>query len=50
MNAAPNRTPEGATAVIKFHASLNVSDLARRWRFTRPCSARRPPSSCTVRT
>jgi catechol 2,3-dioxygenase-like lactoylglutathione lyase family enzyme len=27
--AAPNRTPERATAVIKFHASLNVSDLAR---------------------
>jgi catechol 2,3-dioxygenase-like lactoylglutathione lyase family enzyme len=27
--AAPNRTPEGAAAVIKFHASLNVSDLQR---------------------
>jgi catechol 2,3-dioxygenase-like lactoylglutathione lyase family enzyme len=27
--AAPNRTPAGATAVIKFHASLNVSDLDR---------------------
>jgi len=27
--AAPNRTPEGATSVIKFHASLNVSDLQR---------------------
>jgi catechol 2,3-dioxygenase-like lactoylglutathione lyase family enzyme len=26
---APNRTPEGATAVVKFHASLNVSDLPR---------------------
>ena len=26
---APNRTPEGATAVVKFHASLNVSDLDR---------------------
>jgi catechol 2,3-dioxygenase-like lactoylglutathione lyase family enzyme len=25
----PNRTPEGATAVVKFHASLNVSDLDR---------------------
>jgi catechol 2,3-dioxygenase-like lactoylglutathione lyase family enzyme len=24
-----NRTPEGATAVIKFHASLNVSNLDR---------------------
>jgi catechol 2,3-dioxygenase-like lactoylglutathione lyase family enzyme len=30
---APNRTPEGATAVIKFHASLNVSDLDRSIRF-----------------
>ncbi len=29
----PNRTPEGATAVIKFHASLNVSDLDRAVRF-----------------
>jgi catechol 2,3-dioxygenase-like lactoylglutathione lyase family enzyme len=26
---APNRTPERATAVVKFHASLNVSDLDR---------------------
>jgi catechol 2,3-dioxygenase-like lactoylglutathione lyase family enzyme len=26
---APNRTPEGATSVIKFHAALNVSDLER---------------------
>jgi catechol 2,3-dioxygenase-like lactoylglutathione lyase family enzyme len=26
---APNRTPEGATSVVKFHASLNVSDLQR---------------------
>ncbi len=25
----PNRTPEAATSVVKFHASLNVSDLAR---------------------
>ncbi len=24
-----NRTPEGATAVVKFHASLNVQDLPR---------------------
>jgi catechol 2,3-dioxygenase-like lactoylglutathione lyase family enzyme len=24
-----NRTPEGATAVVKFHASLNVRDLPR---------------------
>ncbi len=24
-----NRTPEGATAVVKFHASLNVADLPR---------------------
>jgi catechol 2,3-dioxygenase-like lactoylglutathione lyase family enzyme len=31
--AAPNRTPEGATAVVKFHASLNVSDLARSVEF-----------------
>jgi catechol 2,3-dioxygenase-like lactoylglutathione lyase family enzyme len=30
---APNRTPAGATAVVKFHASLNVSDLARSVRF-----------------
>ncbi len=29
----PNRTPEGATAVVKFHASLNVSDLARSVEF-----------------
>jgi catechol 2,3-dioxygenase-like lactoylglutathione lyase family enzyme len=32
-SAAPNRTPDGATAVLKFHASLNVSDLARSVRF-----------------
>ena len=31
--AAPNRTPEGATAVVKFHASLNVSDLNRSVEF-----------------
>lgn len=30
---APNRTPSGATAVIKFHASLNVSDLAKSIEF-----------------
>src|SRR5258708_1719543 len=30
---APNRTPEGATAVIKFHVSLNVSNLPRSLRF-----------------
>lgn len=30
---APNRTPAGATAVIKFHASLNVSDLPRAVEF-----------------
>src|SRR5262245_42618218 len=29
----PNRTPERATAVVKFHASLNVSDLDRSVRF-----------------
>lgn len=29
----PNRTPAGATSVIKFHASLNVSDLDRSVRF-----------------
>lgn len=28
-----NRTPEGATSVVKFHASLNVSDLDRSIRF-----------------
>jgi len=31
--AAPNRTPDGATAVVKFHASLNVSDLPRAIEF-----------------
>src|SRR5262245_51078621 len=31
--AALNRTPDGATAVVKFHASLNVSDLARSVEF-----------------
>jgi len=30
---APNRTPAGATQVIKFHASLNVSDLAGSIKF-----------------
>ncbi|OWK41598.1 ArsI/CadI family heavy metal resistance metalloenzyme [Fimbriiglobus ruber] len=30
---APNRTPDHATSVIKFHASLNVSDLARSVEF-----------------
>ena len=30
---AANRTPDGATSVIKFHASLNVSDLDRAVRF-----------------
>lgn len=30
---AANRTPAGATAVIKFHASLNVSDLAKSVEF-----------------
>jgi catechol 2,3-dioxygenase-like lactoylglutathione lyase family enzyme len=29
----PNRTPEGATAIVKFHASLNVSDLAKSIEF-----------------
>jgi len=28
-----NRTPEDATSIIKFHASLNVSDLARSLEF-----------------
>ena len=27
--SAPNRTPAEATSVVKFHASLNVSDLGR---------------------
>jgi len=31
--SAPNRTPDGATAIVKFHASLNVSDLARSVEF-----------------
>jgi catechol 2,3-dioxygenase-like lactoylglutathione lyase family enzyme len=30
---AANRTPAGATAVVKFHASLNVSDLTRSVEF-----------------
>jgi catechol 2,3-dioxygenase-like lactoylglutathione lyase family enzyme len=33
LTATPNRTPAGATQVIKFHASLNVSDLARSIEF-----------------
>src|SRR5215831_17467660 len=28
-----NRTPEEATTIVKFHASLNVSDLERSVRF-----------------
>jgi len=32
---APNRTPEGATAVVKFHVSLNVADLPRSLAFYR---------------
>ncbi len=31
--AAPNRTPDAATQVIKFHASLNVSNLEKSLRF-----------------
>src|SRR5262249_56331886 len=31
--AGPNGTPGGATAVVKFHASLNVSDLGRSVEF-----------------
>jgi catechol 2,3-dioxygenase-like lactoylglutathione lyase family enzyme len=30
---APNRTPERATAVVKFHVSLNVGDLPRSLAF-----------------
>ena len=30
---APNRTPEHATQVIKFHASVNVSDLGKSLEF-----------------
>lgn len=33
LPAAPNRTPEQATAVVKFHLSLDVSDLERSLRF-----------------
>src|SRR5262249_25038602 len=33
VEAAPNRTPEGATAVVKFHVSLNVADLPRSLAF-----------------
>jgi catechol 2,3-dioxygenase-like lactoylglutathione lyase family enzyme len=32
---APNRTPEGATDVMKFHVSLNVRDLPRSLAFYR---------------
>jgi catechol 2,3-dioxygenase-like lactoylglutathione lyase family enzyme len=32
-STAPNRTPAGATALVKFHASLNVSDLTRSIEF-----------------
>jgi catechol 2,3-dioxygenase-like lactoylglutathione lyase family enzyme len=32
---APNRTPEGATDVVKFHVSLNVGDLPRSLAFYR---------------
>lgn len=31
--SASNRTPEHATAIVKFHASLNVSDLPRSIEF-----------------
>lgn len=31
----PNRTPEGATSVVKFHASLNVRDLPKALTFYR---------------
>jgi catechol 2,3-dioxygenase-like lactoylglutathione lyase family enzyme len=31
--AVPNRTPQSATQTIKFHASLNVSDLPRSLTF-----------------
>jgi catechol 2,3-dioxygenase-like lactoylglutathione lyase family enzyme len=30
---APNRTPDGATDVVKFHVSLNVGDLPRSLAF-----------------
>ncbi len=33
MTAPPNRTPAAAMQVVKFHASLNVSDLDRSVRF-----------------
>lgn len=33
LPTAPNCTPEAAFAVVKFHASLNVSDLARAVEF-----------------
>jgi catechol 2,3-dioxygenase-like lactoylglutathione lyase family enzyme len=35
QSAPVNRTPEGATAMVKFHASLNVSDLPRAVDFYR---------------
>jgi catechol 2,3-dioxygenase-like lactoylglutathione lyase family enzyme len=31
--STPNRTPTGANAVVKFHASLNISDLDRSIKF-----------------
>jgi catechol 2,3-dioxygenase-like lactoylglutathione lyase family enzyme len=33
VDSAPNRTPAGATDVVKFHLSLNVSDLPRSLAF-----------------
>ena len=33
VDSVPNRTPAGATDVIKFHLSLNVSDLPRSLAF-----------------
>jgi catechol 2,3-dioxygenase-like lactoylglutathione lyase family enzyme len=37
-----NRTPEGATSVVKFHASLNVSDLPRAVAFYRALFGHEP--------
>jgi catechol 2,3-dioxygenase-like lactoylglutathione lyase family enzyme len=39
---APNKTPEPATQVIKFHASLNVSDLAKSIEFYSALFGERP--------
>lgn len=41
----PNRTPENATHIIKFHASLNVSDLGKSIEFYRALLGEGPVKS-----